>query len=198
MTITLSLVVLLQTVVLSSAFSPCATSKLKPVQKISDPAVLCSSKESELESRLESEENDGNAIFEILADSIAQCLVLSDIKRHTGNDGASTGWTSWVDEGSSFRLQSCINKIGLVNPMASHIDPSRIDLLEERDESQRWIRWMKNSPSPLVVELSQELQNVVNGTVTDRTIEVSASALMIVTRELPLLFINLRGFARGF
>jgi hypothetical protein len=42
--------------------------------------------------------------FEILAGNI-HCLVKSDLKRQTGLDGSSTGWTSWVQEYSAFRMQ---------------------------------------------------------------------------------------------
>ena len=97
----------------------------------------------------------------------------------TGNDGASTGWTSWVDEKSCFRLQKCIDKLGLVNPM-SPMDPLRIDLLEERDESQRWIRWMKNSPAPMIVEVSEELRRLVNATLDDASLEVRLRVVGLV------------------
>lgn len=110
-------------------------------------------------------------VLEVIAGNLANCLILSDVKRMTGNDGASTGWTSWVDEKSSFRLQKCIEKLILVNPMEP-IDPTRIDLLEQRDEAQRWIRWMKNAPAPMIIEVSDELRRLVDANLDDSSLEV--------------------------
>ena len=117
-----------------------------------------------------------DSIFEVIAGNLANCLILSDVKRMTGNDGASTGWTSWVEEKSCFRLQKCIDKLSLVNPK-SPTDPSRIDLLEQRDEAQRWIRWMKNSPAPMIIEVSDELRRLVNATLEDASLEVRSKVV---------------------
>ena len=112
-----------------------------------------------------------DTILDIIAGNLANCLILSDVKRMTGNDGASTGWTSWVDEKSCFRLQKCIDKLVLVNPVGP-TDPARIDLLEQRDEAQRWIRWMKNSPAPMIIEVSDEFRRLVDVNLDDTSLEV--------------------------
>jgi hypothetical protein len=122
---------------------------------------------------------EDDSIFEVLARNFANCLILSDVKRMTGNDGASTGWTSWVDEKSCFRLQKCIDKLSLVNPM-SPTDPSRIDLLEKRDEAQRWIRWMKNSPATMIIEVTDELRRLVNASLDDASLEVRLRVVGLV------------------
>lgn len=111
-----------------------------------------------------------DTILDIIAGNLANCLILSDVKRMTGNDGASTGWTSWVDEKSCFRLQKCIDKLVLVNPVGP-TDPARIDLLEQRDEAQRWIRWMKNSPAPMIIEVSDEFRRLVDVNLDDTSLE---------------------------
>lgn len=117
------------------------------------------------------ESDDENIIIEILAGNVARCLALSDAKRNSGKDGASAGWTSWVDEGSAFRLQCCLDKIGLTNPLLINPDPTRVDLLDKRDEAQRWIRWMKNVPAPMMIEISDELRQLVNATLDDVTLQ---------------------------
>ncbi len=57
-----------------------------------------------------SEEKDS---FSTLAFCVAQCLAASDAKRATGFDGASTGWTSWIDQDSEFMLRECLDKLCL-------------------------------------------------------------------------------------
>jgi hypothetical protein len=57
-----------------------------------------------------SEEKDA---FFTLAFCVTQCLVASDAKRATGFDGASTGWTSWIDQDSEFVLRECLDKLCL-------------------------------------------------------------------------------------
>jgi hypothetical protein len=57
-----------------------------------------------------SEEKDS---FSMLAYCVTQCLVASDAKRATGFDGASTGWTSWMDQESEFVLRESLDKLCL-------------------------------------------------------------------------------------
>jgi predicted secreted acid phosphatase len=52
--------------------------------------------------------------FQELAEHVLDSLIQSDSKRNTGYDGASTGWTAWVDESSSAQLQNTIDRIQLV------------------------------------------------------------------------------------
>ena len=49
--------------------------------------------------------------FSSLALAVAQCLLASDAKRDTGFDGASTGWTSWIEQKSEAVLRECIDKL---------------------------------------------------------------------------------------
>ena len=135
---------------------------------------------SHLATHLHASSSEESTIFETLAGTLGQCLILSDVKRMTGNDGASTGWTSWVDEKSSFYLQNCIDKVALVNPM-NPTDPTRIDLLDQRDEAQRWIRWMKNVPAPMMIEISDELRHLVNATLDDASLQVRVTLRYDVT-----------------
>ena len=104
--------------------------------------------------------------FQILAGNMAQCLVMSDRKRDTGMDGASTGWTSWVDDKSSFTLQKCMDKLTLSVPV-NPADPNDIQLLQKRDDAQRWTQWMKNAPAPMVIELTTEIRQAVSMYISD-------------------------------
>jgi hypothetical protein len=92
----------------------------------------------------------------------------------TGNDGASTGWTSWVDENSSFRLQKCFDRLCFEVPM-NLMDPAKDDLISKQDETNRWMRWMKNSPVPMIIEVSESLRTLVNETLDDMSLEVRFS-----------------------
>ena len=64
-----------------------------------------------------SKQNQDNQIaddaFTSLAFFVTKCLLASDTKRDTGFDGASTGWTSWIEQQSEFLLRSCLDKICL-------------------------------------------------------------------------------------
>ena len=101
----------------------------------------------------------------VLADSIAFCLVQSDLKRDSGFDGSSTGWTSWVEEASAFRLQKCIDKLVFVDS-SSFASEGMFNLTSEQDDLVRWLKWIKSCPSPMIVELSEQLRAAVNATIT--------------------------------
>jgi hypothetical protein len=113
-------------------------------------------------------EDDEDSAFVVLAGNIANCLHKSDLKRDDGFDGASTGWTSWVDAAAALRLQSCIDAVEL----SSFIRKRQQNLLPEdvrkRDDAIRWIRWIKACPSPLIVEMSEELRQAVNATIPNK------------------------------
>eukprot|EP00594_Rhizosolenia_setigera_P000396 CAMPEP_0178948720 /NCGR_PEP_ID=MMETSP0789-20121207/5634_1 /TAXON_ID=3005 /ORGANISM="Rhizosolenia setigera, Strain CCMP 1694" /LENGTH=732 /DNA_ID=CAMNT_0020629127 /DNA_START=198 /DNA_END=2396 /DNA_ORIENTATION=+ len=102
--------------------------------------------------------------FSTLAFQSLFCLLQSDLKRKGGIDGGSTGWTSWIDQHSEFLLRQCYDKITLL-PI------EQIDNRLKRDQTMRWMRWMKATPNPIIVELSQELREEANTFLTDEDIE---------------------------
>jgi hypothetical protein len=106
---------------------------------------------------------DDGTYYKVLAGNLANCLLCSDIKRMTGNDGASTGWTSWVDEKSCFRLQKCFDRLCF----------EKKEDISEQDKINRWMRWMKNSPTAMIIEISESLRTLVNETLDDRSLQVS-------------------------
>ena len=140
------------------------------------------------------EDNNQLSDFKILAGNVALCLIQSDLKRDSGFDGSSTGWTSWVDEASAFRLQKCIEKLKLVSLdeyrgrkskesskpskefhekliTATTTTTQNQRQQQEKDEILRWLRWLKSSPSPMVVELTEQLRQAVNETITSVDLE---------------------------
>jgi hypothetical protein len=59
--------------------------------------------------------------------------------------------------------------------------------LSERDTSLAWLRWMKATPSPMVIEMSKELREAVNQTITDYDLIVS----IISTFSFQIIVIHL-------
>ncbi|KAL3902413.1 MAG: hypothetical protein SGARI_005848, partial [Bacillariaceae sp.] len=103
---------------------------------------------------------------------MARCLISSDLKRDSGFDGSSTGWTSWVEESSAFRLQKCIDKLlfcdsgySSANAKTVSSEPSTLD------DTIRWLKWMKSSPAPMILEMSQDLRSAIDGIMTERDYE---------------------------
>jgi hypothetical protein len=120
----------------------------------------------------EIDNNDKLSAFQELAEHVFGTLIQSDCKRNRGYDGASTGWTAWVDEKSSTQLQNTIDHIQLVvNPSSVH-----------KDEYGQWIGWIRSCPAPMMMELTPELRDAVSNTsgykaiVRNRTLGTNDSA----------------------
>ena len=119
----------------------------------------------------DNDQNDTETFFDVLAGNVARCLIMSELKRASGFDGASTGWTSWVEDSSAYRLQCCMDALSFAIPEHPQT-VTDIKRLEERDEIQRWIRWMKASPTPIMVEVSNEMRQAVSHHLDDAALEV--------------------------
>ena len=77
-------------------------------------------------------------LWDRLATEVAQVLVCSDNKRDTtGYDGASTGWTAWVDAPSEAQLSTAIEGVRLGIPVSP---------------------WLRSCPAPVVVDLSPQFR----------------------------------------
>ena len=128
---------------------------------VDDPTITLDHKEI-------ANDDDALSAFETIAGNIALCLVQSDLKRDEGRDGASTGWTAWIDEASAFGLQKCLDAVGLISTKSAKANTKtnhdNFLLLQQQDETRRWIQWIKTSPSPMIFELSDELRRQVNTT----------------------------------
>ncbi len=137
-------------------------------------------------------ENGDNAYkyFDILAGNVVNCLIKSDLKRKGGGDGGgSTGWTSWVDDASAYQLKSCIDflSLNLLQQQDQHQQEGQVkrgveednlttiidkDDYTDHDKVISWMRWLKASPAPLVIEMSNELRNAANQYIYDDDLEV--------------------------
>jgi len=103
-------------------------------------------------------ENSGNAL-DVLVGNVVDCLIQSDLKRKGGKDGGSTGWTSWIDDSSAYRLKCCMD----IMAIAKAVDTSVGDYdSNNNDQILSWLRWMRSVPSPLFVDLSEEARSVAN------------------------------------
>jgi len=104
----------------------------------------------------DADEDDDMSPFSLMVDNALNCLYKSDLKRQGGADGGSTGWTSWVEEKSAFQLEQVMNRVVLSSP----IGVNEMAVNESDDESLKYIKWFKNSPVPMIVELTSEFREV--------------------------------------
>jgi hypothetical protein len=122
---------------------------------------------------------DVTTAWDILADNMAACLIASDLKRDSGFDGSSTGWTSWVEESSAFRLQKCIDNLVFCDSSKTTSLRSTTALNGVHDNKKayatlfldgtiRWLNWMKTSPSPMLLELSEDLRISINNVMSEK------------------------------
>ena len=144
------------------------------------------------------EEEDTDTYFDILAGNIVNCLIKSDLKRKGGGDGGgSTGWTSWVDDASSYQLKCAIDALALSLPLVDNLVDNDDDdnnmlssstatttaitnQLESRDTVMGWMRWLKSSPSPFIIEMSTELRQAANQYIFDNDLVVSNQTQKLV------------------
>lgn len=130
------------------------------IESLSPTKIRCSkSNDRYQEPSLSTSASDpGDSVLQVLAGNAAICLIESDRKRATGFDGSSTGWTSWIDEASAFLLQSTVNSLCLGSTGT------------KSDSEIKWIRWLQASPSPLVIELSDQFRELVREAVGNETV----------------------------
>ena len=119
---------------------------------------------SEINTEQQEIENGMDA-FETIASLAATTLYQSDMRRDAKNKGSSvpgSSATNWIDDKSSFALQQALNKIEIKLP------DERIGL--DRDESLSWLRWMKTSPTPLVIDFTNDLIEASKSTISNETL----------------------------
>lgn len=118
-------------------------------------------------SQVTSDDTDQDNAFNVMAGRAAVCLVQSDMRRDAigqpGGTQASSA-TNWINDASAFALQKAFDKVTL------KLADERTGL--DRDEASSWIRWMKSTPTPLVVDLSDDLRAIANATVSDMTLDL--------------------------
>ena len=98
--------------------------------------------------------------FDVVAGRASVCLLESDIRRDAIGKNAgiqASSATNWINDASAFALQKAIDKVKL------KLAEERTGM--DRDEASSWIRWMKNVPSPAVVNISKQFRAIVNETI---------------------------------
>jgi hypothetical protein len=103
--------------------------------------------------------NDQTTIFDMVAYHAANCLFESDKRRDAKAEHSklvSSSTTNWINDHTAYILQNTVDRMKL------KLSEERTGL--DRDEASAWIRWMKSSPVPIIVDLSQELRLVANET----------------------------------
>ncbi|KAG7348395.1 ATPase AAA, CDC48 subfamily protein [Nitzschia inconspicua] len=106
-------------------------------------------------------------IFDIVAANAAKCLFESDKRRDAKAEHSklvSSSTTNWINDHTAFALQNSVDRIKL------KFAEDRTGL--DRDEASAWIRWMKSSPAPTIVDLSTELRAIANETISDENLEL--------------------------
>ena len=113
----------------------------------------CSTFERHASSSVSSDEcrpQQTRTAFKVLSEKEARCLLESDKKRDTSLDGASTGWTGWVDDASAQTLKLCLDEIRLVGPNQ-----------QSHQLHQPWLRWLQSAPTPIILDVSLQLRQAV-------------------------------------
>ena len=90
--------------------------------------------------------------FEHVATQAALCLINSDDKTTAPKGGTA----NWIDNPSASQLQSLLSLLKL------KLAKERTGI--DRDEASAWIRWMKSTPHPMMVDVSQSLREIANAT----------------------------------
>jgi len=122
---------------------------------------------------LAEESIDEDNAFNLLAGRAAVCLLQSDMRRDAiGKPGGAqaSSATNWINDASAFALQKAFDKMEL------KLADERTGL--DRDEASTWIRWIKSTPTPLIVDLSDNLRAVANTTISDHSLN-----LLDITRD---------------
>ncbi len=109
----------------------------------------------------------GDSIFDAVAESAAACLLESDKRRDAKaehSDRIPSGVTNWINDETASILQQTIDRL-------------KLKLAEERtgvdrDEASAWIRWMKSTPTPMIIDLSPELRVIANATMSNENFDL--------------------------
>lgn len=101
------------------------------------------------------------SIFDIVAGCAAVCLFESEKRRDAKSENVATpaSATNWINDASAFALQNAFGRLELLEP------DTRVGL--DRDEAASWLRWMKSSPTQMIIDLSNELRKIANTTISD-------------------------------
>jgi len=98
--------------------------------------------------------------FELISCLASSCLYHSYLKKDAGGKaggGDTASGTNWIDEEKAFLLKNALDRTIL------KLTEERNGL--DRDEAFTWIRWMRSSPTPILVDLTHDFRKVASETI---------------------------------
>eukprot|EP00980_Cylindrotheca_fusiformis_P016466 scaffold4905_cov98-Cylindrotheca_fusiformis.AAC.1 len=106
------------------------------------------------------------SIFDIVASRLAICLVDSELKKDRTKNEVEDPYSvnNWISDESSEMLEQAMDSLKIKLP------EERTGL--DRDDASSWIRWMKSSPTPVIVDLCEEIREVANATISDDNLDM--------------------------
>lgn len=116
---------------------------------------------------------DPDSIFDAIAACAASCLLESDKRRNAKAEHSHhvpSSATNWINDENAFVLQNTIDRLKL--KLAEERTSS------DRDEASSWIRWMKSTPTPMIIDLSPELRMIANTTMSDADFDMIQQSRM--------------------
>lgn len=162
----------------------------KEVNELKDESI--GDTKTGLDDNTDHDNSEKQDAFLTLAENIKTFIIKSDLKRKDGGDGGgSSGWTSWADVSSSMELQKCVEMVTLSKPEhPKDTNELKFDL-QKRDKLLRWMKWMKSTPVPMIVDISSDLgQLVVNDLFTDEELlEIDAKRNELLKRIGARIFV---------
>lgn len=108
----------------------------------------------------EASSTDGDdSVFDIIAGVAASCLFESDKRRDNKREDSNL-----ISSENASILQKAIDRLKL------KFAEERVGL--DRDKASMWIRWMKSSPTPMIIDLSPEFRAVANVSISDANLDL--------------------------
>ena len=154
------------------------------------------SHENEINNKDDNNHGEIQPIFQLMSQLAYTTLYRSDLRRDAkgtqpimknknSNNNIPTGSsaTNWIDEQSSFVLKQTLDNMMIQLP-------EQMSGLE-RDEVVAWTRWMKSSPVPLIVDLTQDMIKAANGTISKECMDLIGTTVGDFERRISCKLIML-------
>lgn len=113
-------------------------------------------------------------------DCLERAMEQSYLRYAKNTDGASTGWTDWVDHPSKGELSDAVvaiaaRPIGEVGSGGDGAAEDQDDRARNAAAAAAWLHWLMQSPSVTSVDLSGELRDLAGGGDPGESAEAAAS-----------------------
>jgi hypothetical protein len=129
------------------------------------------------------DERDDETIFNLVAYRAMECLYQSDIRRDAigkGTNKQASSATNWIDDASARTLQQTMDQLCFYQPQLLQQQQQQVDKTRSsftdfdhsiRDLATNYIRWLKSIPCPAIIDISRDIQQIINSTLTDKSLE---------------------------